>query len=146
MSRPLTLEQLAADPTPKPARVYHWAYPLPKSVMESAHWCGTEADLHFGVIEPTIAQLQELGRDPSRQARDIAVNFVRALGTLGEGGQVVLGEDKLPVMRAVGYLEVEQWFNRIGPKAVQMVVGEWQSLFNPSASEGESMRASRRRG
>ena len=145
-AQPLTVDQLAADPAPKPARLYHWAYTLPRSVMDSAHWEGSDADLHFGVIEPTITQLQELGRDPSKQARDIAVGYVRALGQLGADGQVVVDDHKDPELRAVGYLEVERWFARIGPKAVQMVVGEWQALFNPSAAEGESMRASRRRG
>jgi hypothetical protein len=144
-----TLEELTAPPEPKkPDSAYHWAYSLPASVMDSVHWRGTEADLHFGVCEPTIEQLQSIGRDPTRQVSEIIVGYVRALGQIDGDSLVTEMVDgkRVAKLRDVGYMEVEAWIKRIGPKAVQMVVGEWQRLFNPSESEGESMRASRRRG
>lgn len=178
-----TVDDLTAPPKPPPSseRPYHWAYSMPPSITDQYHWHGTDADLHYGLIEPSLEQLAQIGRDPDRQVRDIAVGFVRALGKLGKDGKVILGDEVVlddkgqpvlevvlddsgkqvldpvtltpnrqpkrhPKLFPVGYIEVEAWFGRIGPKGAQLVVGEFQACFQPSKAEGEAHRASRRRG
>lgn len=145
MGRPTT------PATPQPAEPsspklnYHWAYSLPASVKDQFHWSGTDADLHYGLIEPTPAKLADISRDPNKQVRDVAVGFVAALGQLDADGNVVVDDEGVPVLRAVGYMEVERWLNRIGAKGMQLVVGEFQRLFTPTTDEGNALRASRRR-
>lgn len=129
-----------------PERFYHWAYSLPTSVMDQYHWRGTEADLHYGLCEPSLDDIARIGRDPDRQIREVAVGFIRGLARMGSDGKVILGDDGHPKLFPVGYMEVEAWLGRIGAKGAQLVIGEFQSSFQPSRAEGEAHRTSRRRG
>lgn len=149
MGRPSTPDQqpVAQPSAPKPD--YHWAYSLPATIMDQYHWKGTEADLHYGLVEPTPGQIIEIARSPDRQIKDVAVGFIRALGVADADGRAVVEPDAdgnlVPVLQPVGYREVEAWLQKIGAKGMQMVVGEFQRLFQPSTDEGNAHRASRRR-
>jgi len=131
---------------PTPDRSWHFAYSLPPSVRDQYHWKGTEADLHYGLVEPTVAQIDAIGRDPGRSAKAVATSFIHHTGGLDADGNVILGEDGHPALFLRSVYEMEAWYDRIGAKGVQLVVGEFQALFQPTAAEGEAHRASRRRG
>jgi len=138
-----TAEELVAAPAPA-ANAPDWAFEIPKSAMDSVSFSGSEADLHYSVKEPSVAQFMKLVTGGT-QMRDAVVDFVREIGVPGEDGKVQRGPDGKPIMRSIGHIDAAKWFARIGTKGQMLVATTWGELFTPTADEGESMRGSRRR-
>lgn len=116
------------EPAPaKPARGY-WRFELPESVKDSMYWTGTDADLVFGLWEPTAAEIRTMVKAEAEYSQETK-NFIAMIG------------DRPVVDNTT---EVIPWWERLSPRAQTLVVTEFVALIMPTEAEGKSVRDSKK--
>lgn len=100
-----------------------YAYELPESIVDSPHWHATDAERSYVIRIPPLGLIEQVIRS-GIEVRDLA---------------------KSSVISAGGYPDIDEWWDRLSPKAQMLICDEFVLCYTPSADERRDHRKSRRK-
>jgi hypothetical protein len=96
----------------------------------------TEADLTFGIAEPTAAQMESAARLAGSNSMEMGKELLFACMHLIGG--------KRPSRGYASEHSIEHWYDLIGPKCREMLMVEYATMMTPTEEEAETFRATKK--